>query len=247
MNQNTPNYATYSVDELQDVLARIDQARFPERYLAAQRTLEIKLTEKQMPQTGADLAGEGVESVEKPRWAELLWITRTTLLSFFGLLLAQLLGGFADFLPAKRITSELSGLIWGLNIGFLLLWCVVLIKDAGFSHYLMKSKRGLVMVFCLPFLVWLLVDNFVDRVVPLGMHQFAVVEPVNVAMAYEKRSRSKLCQYRLRLLGKPDWDSAYICVSEPFYQKLNANGTLTLRAEQSDYGLLIKEYRASAK
>lgn len=43
MHDNAPNYALYSVEELEDIIANIDRAGFPERYKAAHAALSEKL------------------------------------------------------------------------------------------------------------------------------------------------------------------------------------------------------------
>ena len=85
MLDNTPNYALYTVEELEDVIANVDKARFPERYKAAQSAL----SEKGLSQPKQDQAVDDDEvssSHTRVKWSEQLLKTRVMVISIITLL-----------------------------------------------------------------------------------------------------------------------------------------------------------------
>ncbi|WP_032096701.1 MULTISPECIES: hypothetical protein [unclassified Alteromonas] len=241
MLDNKPNYALYTVEELEDVVANVDKARFPERYKAAQAALsEKRLLQPKQHQAVDD--DEVSSSHTRVKWSEQLLITRVMFISFITLLLAVIIPMFSEFMVAKSWTENTGAFFWLMSLTLITLWFLSLGMDKTLSQRLTKDWRGKLAISVMPlvFLAFSLV--FVDQSVPLSLHSILSEDSVNQSMAFKKIDGKKRCRHRIEIIETREFEDTYLCLSKHELDKLPEKGYVTIVGSRSQFGLLIDRF-----
>lgn len=145
MKNEGPDYTSYSLKELEDVLMNIDSAQFPDRYEQAKA-----LCDEKRSTPSAEHENEISTSSVKPSWSQLHSCTRATFLVFFILIAGCIAALVHDFMPAKSWTGSTAALSWIVGLTMSVLWFMALAHDSSFAQHLSKDMRGKVAIVVMP-------------------------------------------------------------------------------------------------
>jgi len=239
-HNNSPDYSQYTIEELEDVIANIDKAQFPERFDAANMALSEQLKTK--PQQPHD---DEEKNAELPplKWSEQHVATRVMMISFFAILVSGLVGMFCDFMVAKSWSSNTVGLFWLLSISLIVLWFTCLTLDEKFSKRLTHDWRGKLSLIVMPLLFLMFSWIFVDKTLPFGLHKVADQQNVRVDMDYRKRNGRKHCRHRIEIIETDKLEDIDMCLSKQAHNTLAETGKLLVTGTQSRFGLHVHNLR----
>ena len=238
MTDSTPDYSRYSQSELEDVLAHIDRANFPERYqLASEMLAQSKAANVPEASTVAPPA----EQNAKPKWSE----NHITTKLFWVLLCTSPVVNvplwLADFIGARHVI-KFNGIGVGLGIGLAILLFVSLIYDEKLLPRLMDGWRGKLAIVTLP-LVCLVMGAITGDSLRLLLHTFAEQQSTQLVFEYEKIRGRKHCRHRIRLLANERFEKGELCLSKATLNRMPEQGRVNVFGSVSEYGLMIDRYR----
>lgn len=236
INNNSPDYSRYTIEELEDVLANIDQAQFPERYVEAKATLSILKEHTIAP--NSDYA-QASSSLSKPVWSEQHLMTRIVLGSFMVMTFSVVPYMFYEFMTNKRWTANTTGLICMLAFTLVIMWFVCLKKDSKLRQRLGGNWRGKLTVVVMPFLFMMMSWLFIDKSIPLFLHMISVQQEVRYDMDYRKRSGRKFCRQRLEIIETDELEDGDLCMTERQRNSLPEKGQITVLGTRSQFGMVI--------
>ncbi|MEP0356826.1 MAG: hypothetical protein ABJH06_04000 [Paraglaciecola sp.] len=237
INSNSPDYSEYNIAELEDILAHIDQVKYPERYANAKALLANKLEiQKALPtpqeQTQIVLA-------PKPKWSELHVITRIVIVVFTVLVVAILPTMFYEFMTSKDWTNQSSWVTWIMALLLVAGWFASLYLDVKYRQRVMASWRGKLGMVVMPMLLVTFNWLFVDKSLPYYFHILSTQEQVQYYMDYRKRSGRKYCRYRVEILESTNFESGDLCMSQNQLDSLSEKGKISVLGTRSQFGMVI--------
>jgi len=242
LDNEGPDYAGYSLEELEDVLTNIDKARFPERYAKAKALYEKKRTAP-----SNELESTLTTSIEKPKWSELHALTRTALVAFLVSLGGSIVGLSSDFMASKSWTANTGIPIWLAGLSMVALWFMVLANDHKFSQHLQNSARGKITIVVIPIAFFIFTFSFIDIGIPRGLHLVASKVDANELINYEKTDGTKSCHHRIKLVENRELESAYLCLSSAQRDRLPKKGQVLIYGKRSAFGLSIERFALKRK
>lgn len=237
MNNEGPDYTSYSLKELEDVLLNIDRAQFPDRYELAK-----VLYDEKRSTSSKELENEKPTSPVKPSWSQLHSCTRATFLVFFILIAGCIAALVLDFMPAKSWTTNTTAPSWIVGLSLNVLWFMALAYDGNFAQHLSKDARGKVAIVGMPFVLLILNFIFIDQALPLTLHSIASKIDVEETMYYEKGSELRSCRHRIKVLDNRDLEGTNLCLSRIQRQDLPQKGRVLVSGKRSAFGLYIEDF-----
>lgn len=236
-----PNYAAYSVEELEDVLENIDKQAFPERYQAAKNELAAKRATLP-PENDTDSAHQD-EHFTRPKWSELHPITRISNGTFLVLIGALIVSAFTNFIV---INAWLNNSTWAIVL-FTFVYCAFyylsISIDKRQAQFVMKDWRGKVTIFTMPFLGLIFTWSFIDRALPYTFHLASGKQETELKFAYEKGSGSKHCRHSLLLKENGTLSDGRLCLNQSEHKRLPNKGWVYVKGSESGFGFDIEGYR----
>jgi hypothetical protein len=237
INNNSPDYSRYTIEELEDVLANIDQAQFPERYVEAKTILSKKLKENTI-EPNRDYVQASV-TPSKPKWSEQLFMTRIVMGSFLVMTFSVVPTMFYEFMTTKSWTANTRGLIWMLALILVIMWFACLKNDSKLMQRLGDNWRGKLAVVVMPLLFMMMSWPFIDKSLPLYLHMVSVQQEVRYDMDYRKRSGRKYCRQRLNIIETDELEDGDLCITESQRNSLPEKGKIKVVGTRSQFGMLI--------
>ena len=234
----SPDFSRYSLAELADVLANIDQTQYPERYAQAKALYEQKLQEQaqfEPPDNDKQLA----EPLPKPKWSEQLLITRIVIGAFMLMTITAFPTMYIEFMTAKNWSETTGGLVWLVSVVMIIMWFVCLTNDLKLSQRLTNKWRGKLAIVIMPFLFLMMSWIFIERALPLGLHMIAPKKDVQIEVDYRKRSGRKHCRQRIEIIETNTLENSDLCLSESQRNSLPEQGKITVTGTRSWFGLKI--------
>ncbi|MFT2092528.1 hypothetical protein [Paraglaciecola sp. 2405UD69-4] len=239
-NNNSPDYSQYSIAELEDVLAHIDQVKYPERYTDAKASLADKL-EKRKALSASD-EDKPLILPPKPKWAELHLMTRVMVVIFTGLSIAILPTMFTEFMTSKSWAKYSSWPTWIMACLLVTGWFVSLQVDAKYRQNLVASNRGKLGVVVMPIVLIAFNWLFIEKALPSYLHSLSAQKEVQYYMNYRKQSGEKFCRYRLKVLESDDFESGNLCISESQLNSLPEAGEIHITGSRSQFGIVVNSF-----
>ena len=235
LNIEGPDYTSYSLKELEDVLMNIDRAQFPDRYEHAKALYD----EKRSTPT-AEHENEKSTSPVRPNWSQLHICTRAVIIAFLILMAGSTVAFSLDFMAAKSWTGSTAALSWIVGLTISVLWFMALAHDSSFAQHLSKDMRGKVAIVGMPFVLLILNFIFIDQALPLALHTFASKSDAEETMYYEKGTELRSCHYRIKVLDNRDLEGTNLCLSRTQRQDLPQKGRMLVSGKRSAFGLSIE-------
>ena len=236
-----PDYAAYSIEELEDVLENIDKEAFPERYQAAKKQLASKRA--MLPSEDDTDSVHQDEHFTRPKWSELHLITRISNVTFLILIGAMFITVFTDFLVINAWLDNSTWAILLLIVVYSALFYFSIYIDKRHAQFVTKDFRGKITVFGMPFLVFFLSLSFVDTALPYTLHLASDKQEVERKIAYKKGSGSKHCRHSLLLQESETFSDGRLCLSQDEHKRLPNKGWVYVEGHESGFGFEIEEYR----
>jgi len=238
-HDNSPDYSQYTIEELEDVIANIDKAQFPERFDNATKALsEKRKAQPEQPQND----DEEIAPLPPLTWSQQHIVTRAMMLSLFTLALSGVVGMFTDFMVAKSWSNNTVGLFWLLSISLIALWFACLAIDEKFAKRLTSNWRGTLALIVMPLVFLMFSWIFVDKTLPFGLHMVADQQNVRVNMDYKKRNGRKHCRHRIEIIETDKLENNDMCLAKQERNNLAEKGTLLIIGTQSRFGLHIHDF-----
>lgn len=239
MNSDGPDYARYSLAELEDVLANIDKTRFPERYARAKSLYDEKCSALSSD-VDNDSPANDESPVNKPKWSELHPYTRVVMGAFLVTLAGSIIGFSFDFMAAKAWTSHTALPIWISGLSLVGLWFAALAHDHKFARHLASSVRGKLAIAIMPFVFLMFNYAFIEQSTPLALHVIATkTDIVEETMRFAKKDGTKHCRHRIEVLASTELESTDLCLSQAQRDRLPQKGQVTIRGKRSVFGFMI--------
>ncbi|GFD94372.1 hypothetical protein KUL156_15790 [Alteromonas sp. KUL156] len=240
-NTEQPNYAAYSIEELEDVLENIDKQAFPERYQAAKNELASKRA-TQPRENDADSAHHD-EHVTRPKWSELHLVTRISNITFLVLIGAVFVSAFTDFIVINGWLDNSNWAIVLLTFAYSAFYYLAIFIDKRHAQFVTKDLRGKMTLFGMPLLAFFLSFSFVDTALPYTLHLASDKQETERKFAYEKGSGSKHCRHSLLLKESDILSGGRLCLRESEHKRLPNKGWVYVKGYESGFGFDIEEYR----
>ena len=241
-SSNSPDFSRYSLEELADVLANIDQTQYPERYAQAKALYEQKLQEQAQFEPPENADEQQAEPPPKPKWSEQLLITRVVLGTFMLMTIAAIPTIYITFMTAKNWSEATGGLVWLVAVLLVIMWFVCLTKDLKLSQRLTHNWRGKLAIVIMPFLFMLMSWSFIEHALPLGLHMMWTKQDVQIEVGYRKRSGRKHCHQRIEIIETSTLENSDLCLSESQLNSLPEQGKITVTGTRSWFGLKINGF-----
>ena len=237
INNNAPDYSRYTIEELEDVLANIDQTQFPERYLEAKAMLSKKLKEQTIEPNSEH--GQASAPQSKPKWSEQLLMTRIVMWSFSVMTFSVVPTMFYEFMTTKSWTANTTGLVWMLASILVIMWFACLKKDSKLTQRLGEHWRGRLAVVVMPF--WLMAISLwvIDKSLPLYLHMISAQQEVRYDMDYRKRSGKKHCRQRVEIIETDELKKGILCMTASQRNSLPEKGKIIVVGTRSQFGMVI--------
>ncbi|AMJ99853.1 hypothetical protein AVL55_17840 [Alteromonas macleodii] len=236
-----PNYAAYSIEELEDVLENIDKQAFPERYQAAKNELAAKQATLP-PESDTDSAHQD-EHFTRPKWSELHPITRISNGAFFVLIGAMFVSAFTDFIVIDAWLDNSNWAIALLTVVYIAFYYFTIFVDKRHAQYLTKDLRGKMTVVGMPLLAFFLCFSFIDKALPYTLHLASGKQETELKFAYEKGSGSKHCRHSLLLKESDTLSDGRLCLNQSEHKRLPNKGWVYVKGYESNFGFDIEGYR----
>jgi len=240
-NTEQPNYAAYSIEELEDVLENIDKQAFPERYQAAKNELAAKRATLP-PENDMDGAHQD-EHFTRPKWSELHPITRISNGTFFVLIGALFVTAFTDFVVINAWLNNSTWAIVLLTFIYSALYYLSVFLDKRHAQFVTKDLRGKMTLVGMPLLAFFLSFSFVDTALPYTLHLASDKQETERKFAYEKGSGSKHCRHSLLLKESDILSGGRLCLRESEHKRLPNKGWVYVKGYESGFGFEIERYR----
>lgn len=237
INQQTPDYQQYSIKELEDVLAHVDQAAYPERYSAAKAMLEYKLA------AGPTTLENTIEEEPEPVWSERHRLTRLLFVLSALLSCAYILAGWQNFIPTHSWVAQSKFLKIALASALLLLWVSCLFYDEKLSRRLQKRWQGAVVYLFMPIFLIVISVVFIEKTLGLTLHLLTSPKSESYVLAYQKQEGRKYCRRRLALIATDTFEQGELCLRISEIQQLPPAGNITVLASQSRFGFHIRRIK----
>ncbi len=239
MYQQEPNYQEYTSEELEDVLANIDQSRFPERYKQARTALQNKLVEGETLQ-GDTLVSLSIELEPAPKKLKRLQPLLYLLMALFA---APILNNlyFEAFITSQQwYDKSLQISLWiGLPLTALVYY--FMFTDNWYSRNMAKQKpHKQVLSGLTPLFIWPLLFFMTTTSIPIVLHYLVDSNSLAHITRYEKTSASKYCHRRVKVRQVAGLTEDKLCLDTRLYNQLSSKGWLQLSGEQSQYGMRIE-------
>ncbi|MEX1222249.1 MAG: hypothetical protein WEA82_09070 [Idiomarina sp.] len=237
MDEDSPNYSEYTIDELEDVLIWIDQEKWPERYIQAKAILARKIKER-VAEPNSE--GDQVSPLPpKPKWSEQLLITRIVMGSFMLILFSGVAALFSGFMAAKNWTANTTGAILGLAFIWAMMWFLSLKKDSRLMQRLERSWGGQIAMVFMPLFFLMFSWLFIDKSLPLGLHWLSAQQEMRYEMDYQKGPGRKYCRQQVEIIETDELEYGDLCMSERQRNSLPEQGRITVVGTRSQFGLLV--------
>lgn len=168
IQKTTPNYARYTIAELEDVLVNIDRVKYAQRYEDAKAMLAKKLQER----PSRSETEQAVEEAALPpvKWSEMHKVTRIVLVALLVQIFTSVPFVLIEFMAAKDWLQHTSAWYWSLTGLFSVLWFTSLIKDKKFSRHLVRNWSGKMAAAVMPLLFLMFSYITMDNTIPLILH-----------------------------------------------------------------------------
>ena len=251
-NENLVDYSHCTIDEIKDVIANIDAEQFPKRYQQAKTMLSIKLAEQEnkLSRDAVERAAETnaskskpTKKVQQPEWSEQHLLTRIVIASLMFLILSLIPNFIFNFMVTTTWTESTIAWVAILATSLLLMWIIGLVKDEKFKAYMLANWRGKLGLVATPFLFVLLSSELIDKTIPTAMHFLSAQQEATYEMKYRKRNRIKFCRFRLEIVEQDNLTSSDLCISKEQRNRLPETGKIGIIGSQSQFGMMIKDYR----
>lgn len=236
-----PNYAAYSIEELEDVLENIDKQAFPERYQAAKNELAVKRAA--LPFEDDTDSAHQDEHFTRPKWSELHPITRISNGTFLVLIGAMFVSVLTDFIVINAWLDNSNWAIVLLTFAYSAFYYLTIFVDKRYAQYVTKDLRGKMTLFGMPLLAFFLWFSFVDTALPYTLHLASDKQETERKFAYEKGSGSKHCRHPLLLKENGPLSDGRLCLRESEHKRLPNKGWGYVKGYESGFGFDIEGYR----
>ena len=236
-----PDYAAYSIEELEDVLENVDKQAFPERYQAAKNELASKRATLPF-EDDADSAFQD-EHLTRPKWSELHLITRISNICFLVLIGALFVTVFTDFIVIKGWLDNSTWAIVLLTFVYSAFYYLTIFVDKRHAQFVTKDLRGKMTLFGMPLLAFFLCFSFVDTALPYALHLASDKQETERKFAYEKGSGSKRCRHPLLLKESGTLSDGRLCLNQSEHKRLPNKGWVYVKGYESGFGFEIERYR----
>ena len=236
----TPDYESYTITELEEVIAVIDKNAFPERFALASAVL----TEKRKAQGNSDSADTDEPAEPRLRWTEKHLTSRIFDVVFCIILLSTSLAFYLRNFVVTRWWNEISSIPFLLTTATMLaLFFTSLSLDKKLKRQLMSSNKGKFSLAFIPFLLLLLAWSFSEFALPHALHNLVSNQEVQYSMYFQKASGRKRCRNRVKLIETKVLDDGELCLSSSLYDSLPETGKVTVSGKQSNFGLSIERFK----
>ena len=235
-----PDYAAYSIEELEDVLENIDKQAFPERYQAAKNELAVKRATQ--PFDDADSALQD-DHISRPKWSELHLITRISNITFLVLIGALFVTVFTNFIVISEWINNSTWAIVLLTFTYSAFYYLSIFVDKRHAQFVTKDLRGKMTLLGMPLLAFFLCFSFVDTALPYTLHLMSDKQEIERKFAYEKGSGSKHCRHSLLLKESGALSDGRLCLGESEHKRLPNKGWVYVKGYESGFGFDIERYR----
>jgi len=237
----SPDYARYTIAELEDVLANIDRNKYAQRYADAKAMLEQKLRES--PNTAEPEQVDEDDLAQKPKWSETHITTRISIAALLLLIFTSVPFVISEFMTAQSWLEQTSIWIWALSAALGALWITSLIKDEKFGRYLTRNWRGKLTAAFMPLLFTAFSFITIDNTLPLFLHNLNKPQVVSNTMQYRKVSSSKHCHHKVEIVETKELQRGKLCMSESMRNSLPESGQITVIGTRSQFGMLVKGFK----
>ena len=237
LNNDGPDYASYSLKELEDVLINIDKARFPDRYAQAKALYDEKRSRSATEHESTMSTSPVIRN-----WSEFHSYTRTVFIVFMILLAGGMVGLAFDFMTAKNWTANTAVPKWITGLSLVVLWFMALGYDREFAQYLSNTVRGKIAIVAMPFTFLILNFIFIEQGLPLGLHFIASKSDAEETMHYKATDGKKYCRHRIEVLENRELESTYLCLNRAQQYRLPQKGEVLIRGKRSAFGLFINGF-----
>lgn len=239
-DNQAPDYSQYTIEELEDVVASVNQAQYPERYTAALAMLEEKKQQR------GNVEGEHEEAFlepeEKPKWSEQLLITQILMGTFFAMVGLTVPAMFYEFMTAKWWADSTSGLIWFIGLAMTVMWFVCLAKDPKLHQRLGHNYKGKLSIGLMPFIFFMMTWISISRGLPIGLHLISAQTDVQEYMDFRKRGGKKHCRNRLEIMETDELQDGNLCMTGTQREHFPERGKVMVLGSRSDYGLMLEGF-----
>lgn len=236
-----PDYAAYSIEELEDVLENIDKQAFPERYQAAKNELDSRRATLPFDDD-ADSALQD-DHISRPKWSELHLITRISNITFLVLIGALFVTVFTNFIVINAWLDNSNWAIALLTVVYSAFYYLTIFVDKRHAQFVTKDLRGKMTLFGMPLLAFFLCFSFVDVALPYTIHLASDKQEIERKFAYEKGSGSKRCRHPLLLKESGTLSDGRLCLGESEHKRLPNKGWVYVKGYESSFGFDIEGYR----